>query len=68
MVTAVRPLGGPSPAAAQTVLVLFVAAVLADRTLGGQNPWRASGADRGTYWLIHAGQLIALVAGLFAPR
>jgi protein-S-isoprenylcysteine O-methyltransferase Ste14 len=63
-----RPIGGPSPVAAQTVLVLFVVALLADRVLGGRTPWRASASDGGTYWLIQAGQVAALTAGLFAPR
>jgi protein-S-isoprenylcysteine O-methyltransferase Ste14 len=68
MLATARPLGGPSPAAAQTVLWVFVAALVADRAIGGRTPWQPSGTDRGTFWLIQAGQLLALALGLFAPR
>jgi protein-S-isoprenylcysteine O-methyltransferase Ste14 len=68
MIAVARPIGGPSPVAAQIVLVLFVVALLVDRVLGGRTPWRTSDSDHGTYWLIQAGQAAALAAGLFAPR
>jgi len=68
MIATAKPLGGPSPAAAQTVLWVFVAALLADRAIGGRTPWQPSGTNRGTFWRIQAGQLLALVLGLFAPQ
>jgi protein-S-isoprenylcysteine O-methyltransferase Ste14 len=68
MIMTMRPLGGPSPVASQTVLVLFVAALLVDWVAGGGALWRPVRTDLGSFWLIQAGQLFAVVVGLFAPR
>ena len=68
VVVHVAPVGGPSFVAARVVIGVFAVGLIADRLVGGATPWRAARTDRGTFWLIQGGQLIALYLGLELPR
>lgn len=63
-----RPFGGPTDLASQVLLVLLAAGLVVDRLMGGRTPRRASDQDQGTFWLIQAAQLTALVGALVAPH
>ena len=64
----VPPVGGPTDTTANITIVVFVAGLIADRIAGGRTPWRPARSDRGTFWIIQIGQLVALYVGLDLPR
>lgn len=63
-----HPVGGPTQTAASIAVAVFAGGLIADRLAGGRAPRRTASTDRGTFWLIQAGQLVALYAGLELPR
>lgn len=68
MLAVTRPIGGPNPTAAQVLLIVFLGAIAADRIVGGPSAWRSTASDRGSFWLIQAGQLAAVAGTLAAAR
>src|SRR3954453_3295591 len=71
MVFVARPFGGPTPLAAQVILVVVLALFLLDdllvRRVSGRPLAPRHRADRGTFWWIQVWQVIALAAALLAP-